>query len=94
MGIFDKLLGRAKGTGGDVAGKARDVAEEHAEGVKGGITKAADFVDEKTGGRAAGAIDKVEGAAGEMIDKVAGKPAEEPADTVTDTAPPAAPPAP
>jgi uncharacterized protein YjbJ (UPF0337 family) len=72
MGFLDKLLGRAKDTAGDVVDKARDVAADHAGDVKGGITKAADFVDEKTGGRASGAIDKVEDVAGDVIDTVAG----------------------
>ena len=47
MGIFDKFKK-----------KAADMAEGHTDKIEGGIEKAADFADDKTGGKY---TDKIEG---------------------------------
>jgi hypothetical protein len=65
MGFLDKLLGRAKNT-----------ASDHADDIKGGVDKATDFVDDKTGHKLTGALDKVDDVADDAVDAVAGKPAE------------------
>ena len=57
MGIFDKFKK-----------KAADMAGEHGDKIEGGIDKAAEFADEKTGGQYS---DKIEGGtekAKEMLD--------------------------
>jgi hypothetical protein len=69
MGFLDKLLGRAK-----------NAAADHADDVKAGVDKTTDFVDDKTGGKLTGALDKVDDAADKAVDSVAGEPAE-PSDT-------------
>ncbi len=46
MGMFD-----------DMTNKAKDLASEHADKIHDGIDKAADFADEKTGGRFSDQID-------------------------------------
>ncbi len=43
---------------------------EHGDTITGGVTKAADFVDDKTGGRFEGALDKVEGATESAVDRL------------------------
>ena len=62
MGLFDK---------------AKELAGQHADKVGGAIDKAADMVDEKTGGKYADQIDKGAEAAKGFVD-----------DTEGDTAPP------
>jgi hypothetical protein len=52
MGIFDEAK--------EMAGKAKVLAEEHADQVKAGVAKAADFVDEKTGDKYKDKLDKGE----------------------------------
>ena len=47
MGMFDKWKK-----------KAADIAEEHGDKIEGGIDKAAEFADDKTGGKY---TDKIEG---------------------------------
>ena len=47
MGMFDKFKK-----------KAADMADEHGDKIEGGIDKAADFADDKTGGKY---TDKIEG---------------------------------
>lgn len=42
---------------GDITGKAKDLLSEHADKVDEGIDKAADLVDEKTGGKYSDQID-------------------------------------
>ncbi|MEZ5322103.1 MAG: antitoxin [Microthrixaceae bacterium] len=42
----------------DLANKAKALAEEHADKVDDGIDKAAEFIDEKTGGKFSDKIDQ------------------------------------
>lgn len=53
MGIFDKL---------------KSMAGKNADAVKGGMDKATDMVNEKTGGKFEGQIDMAKDKVGEMID--------------------------
>ena len=53
MGLFDK---------------AKDLAQEHADKVDGAIDKAADAVDEKTGGKYSDKIDRAADAARNALD--------------------------
>ncbi len=57
MGLFDK---------------AKDLAQEHADKLDGVIDKAADVVDEKTGGKYSEKIDKAADAARNALDDQAG----------------------
>lgn len=68
MGFLDKLRKTAE----DVEDKASELVSEHSDKIHGGIEKAADFADEKTKGKYAEKIDKVEQAASDLVDKVAG----------------------
>lgn len=68
MGMFDKAK--------DVTDKIKDVAEENADKLGGLIDKAADKVDEKTGGKYSDKIDRVVEAVQKPSDATA--PAEEP----------------
>jgi hypothetical protein len=70
MGFLDKLLGRTK-----------DVVGDHSDEIKGGVDKATDVVDDKTGGTHTGTLDKVDDIAGKAVD------------SVSDDAPSATPPA-
>lgn len=74
MGIFDK---------------AKDALIEHKDKVEQGITKAADLVDEKTGNKYAGHIDKAEALAKERLDGYGGDtaPAADPAPAPAPNAP-------
>ena len=54
----------------DMKDKARDLAEEHGDKIKDGLEKAADFVDEKTGGKHSDKIDKGVEKGRETIDKL------------------------
>jgi hypothetical protein len=62
MGIFDKLKKQAE--------KAVD---EHGGQIAGGIDKAADMVDKKTGGKHAGQVDKGAAMAKDALDKLDGR---------------------
>ena len=48
---------------GDLVGKAKDLAQQNASAVEGAVEKVGDIVDEKTGGKFASAVDKVQDAA-------------------------------
>ena len=58
---------------GDFVDKAKDLAAEHEDAVKDGIDKAADFVDEKTGGEHSEHIDKGAEAAKDFVEGLDGK---------------------
>jgi hypothetical protein len=81
MGFLDNLLGRIRRSAPDAKDKAQDLAAEHGDTVKGGVHKAADIADEKTGKKYSGQIDKAESAAEDAVDKLAGDKAEPPAGT-------------
>ncbi len=53
---------------GDFIDKAKDVAAENEEAVKAGIDKAADIVDEKTGGKYSDQIDQGAEAAKDYVE--------------------------
>jgi len=52
--------------------KAKEAVEKNLDKVEGAIDKAGDFVDEKTGGKFADAVDKVQEAAKNATDKATG----------------------
>jgi MT0933-like antitoxin protein len=54
MGLFDDLKKKLPG----LKGKAEDLVEEHDEKIKDGLDKAADFADDKTGGKHRDKIDQ------------------------------------
>jgi hypothetical protein len=70
VGFFDRLFRRAQDS--SVVDKAQELAAEHADAVKSGVGKAADFVDEKTGGRFSEQIEQVEDVAADVVDTVSG----------------------
>ncbi|MFT3887043.1 MAG: antitoxin [Arachnia sp.] len=57
MGIFDNI---------------GDLAKQHESAIEEGIEKAGDFVDDKTGGKFADQVDKVQDLANEQLDKLTG----------------------
>ena len=57
MGIFDNIA---------------DAAKQHESTIEEGIEKAGDLIDEKTGGKFADTVDKVQDAAKGAADKIAG----------------------
>jgi MT0933-like antitoxin protein len=75
--LIDDLKEQASG----LAEKGKDLLAEHGDKVDSAIDKAADFVDEKTGGKHADKIETAVDKAKEMLDKVAG-------DAGTDEGPP------
>jgi hypothetical protein len=50
--------------------KAKDTAADNKDGVKDGIEKAGDMVDDKTGGKYAEHVDKGQDAATEFVEKL------------------------
>lgn len=48
---------------GDIVNKAKDLAADHPDQVNQGIDKAGDAVDERTGGKYVGQVDKAQEAA-------------------------------
>lgn len=72
MGIKD-WFGKAKDAAQNVdmdemMDKAKEVASDNVEKVKDAIDKAADFVDEKTGGRFSGQVDQGADAAKDAVE--------------------------
>lgn len=57
MGIFDKVQ-EAAGGNGDAVDKARNLVNEHEQQVDQAIEKAGDAVDQHTGDRFGGQVDK------------------------------------
>ena len=53
---------------GDFADKAKDLAADSTDKVKDGVDMAADFIDEKTGGRFSGQVDSGADAAKDAVD--------------------------
>jgi uncharacterized protein YjbJ (UPF0337 family) len=70
--VVDQAVDKA----GELAGQAKEAvggfAEKHGDSVKDGVTRAGDFVDEKTGGKAAGVVDTVQDTAHEAVDALRG----------------------
>ena len=69
MGIFDKFKGKAE----DLKDKAGDVVDQHGDKVRGGLVKAGDFVDEKTGGKYGDTIDQGVDVAKDRLDGLDGQ---------------------
>ncbi len=57
MGVFDSIS---------------DAAKDHEAKIEEGIEKIGDFIDEKTGGKFADQVDKVQDLANEGLDKITG----------------------
>lgn len=86
MGLLDKILGRTKDTVREIGEKAAPIVEKTGAAVEGAVNKATDFVDDKTGGRLTGALDKVDSATEHAADAVTGS-AEEAAPAAAEAAP-------
>jgi len=71
MGILDRFR--------KTKDAAENVAEQHGDQISDGVHKAADVVDDKTGDKYAGTVDKVENAADEIVDKLDDEPPQQPA---------------
>lgn len=69
MSFIDGIKGKAEG----LVGQAQDLVAKNEEAIKGGIEKAGDFIDDKTGGKFADKVDKVQGAASGLTEKMAGE---------------------
>lgn len=65
MSIFDELKGKAEG----LKEKAGELLHEHSDKVGGAIDNAGDFIDEKTGGKFAEHVDKVQDGAKGFLNK-------------------------
>jgi hypothetical protein len=85
------LAGKAGAAVGGAVDKARDVVADHADDMKGAVEKATGFVDDKTGGKLTGALDKVETVTDRAVDAVAGSSADEVAPAAATAAQPEAP---
>jgi hypothetical protein len=72
MGLLDRLFRRAKDSASEVASRGQEMVAEHGGQVTSGVSRAADFVDDKTGGRFEGALDKVEDATKSAVDRLDG----------------------
>ncbi|MFF5791252.1 antitoxin [Paeniglutamicibacter sp. NPDC012692] len=68
MSIFDELKGKAE----ELKDKATGLLHDNSEKISGAIDQAGDFVDEKTGGKFAEHVDKVQDGAKGLLDKVDG----------------------
>ncbi|MBF6137566.1 antitoxin [Nocardia otitidiscaviarum] len=65
MGLFDNLK--------DAAGKAADLAAQHADKLEPVVDKAGDVIDQKTGGKYASQVDTAQEAAKKALREQAGK---------------------
>ncbi|GAB0101615.1 antitoxin [Nocardia sp. JMUB6875] len=65
MGMFDQLK--------DAAGKAAELAGQHADKLEPLIDKAGDAIDQQTDGKFAGAVDKVQDAAKQALREQSGQ---------------------
>lgn len=68
MSVFDELKGKAA----ELKGKATDLIQGNSEKISGAIDHAGNFIDDKTGGKFAEHIDKVQDGAKDLLDKVDG----------------------
>ena len=66
MSAFDALKGKA----GLLKDKAAEFVGENSDKVKGGIDKARDFVDQKTGGKYSDKIDGIQSKASDAVDNL------------------------
>ncbi len=72
----------------ELKNKAQDLAAQHSDTIKQGITKAGDFVGDKVGHDK---VNPVEDKLHDLVDKVAGRDDQPPAPPVTPTPPPTPP---
>lgn len=68
LSFIDDLKGKAE----DLKNQVQEKVAENSDAINDGIQKAGDFIDEKTGGKFAGGVDKVQGAASGLVDKLDG----------------------
>lgn len=68
MAFIDDIKGKAEG----LVDQAQGLVAKNEDAIKSGIEKAGDFIDEKTGGKFAEHVDKVQGAASGLTEKMAG----------------------
>lgn len=68
MSVFDELKGKAE----VLKDKAAELIHGNSEKISGAIDQAGDFLDEKTGGKFAEHVDKVQDGAKGLLDKVDG----------------------
>ena len=66
MSAFDELKGKA----GLLKDKAAEFVGENSDKVKGGIDKAGNFVDQKTGGKYSDKIDGIQSKASQAVDNL------------------------
>lgn len=64
------FLDKAKDLAKNLTGKARDTVTEHSDTIDGGIDRAADFVDDKTGSRYSDRIATVRSKAHDVVGKI------------------------
>ncbi len=57
----------------DLKGKAQELIGGNEEAIKGGIEKAGDFIDDKTGGKFAEQVDAAQDAASGFVEKAGGE---------------------
>ena len=81
MGFLDKLKS-----------KATQAVDKHGDKISGGLDKAGEFVDKKTGGKHHGTIDKATSTTEDMLDKLDGKNDDIPDDRPPTSPPPSSPP--
>jgi hypothetical protein len=81
------LAEKAGAAVGGAVDKARGAVADHADDMKGAVEKATGFVDDKTGGKLTGALDKVESVTDRAVDAVAGSAAEEDVEPAAEAAP-------
>lgn len=67
MGFLDDIKSKAAG----LKGTAEDLVKEHDDKIEGAIDKAAELVDDKTGGRHTDKIDKAHAKAKDAVDRIA-----------------------
>lgn len=88
------FMDKAKDFASRSSAKARDLAREHSDTIDRGIQRAGTFVDDKTGGKYADKVDKVQGFATQQKDKIAGGPDGDAPGTADGTPGPDVPPGP
>ena len=69
MGLMDSIKGIFSGGNAD---KAKDLAAQHGDKIVQGVDKATDVVDEKTGGKATDALQKVDDVTEKAVDALDG----------------------
>lgn len=68
MSMFDKIKGQVSAN----ADKIQEQVAANSDKIKAGVDKVADTIDEKTGGKYADKVDRVQDLAKEQVDKLDG----------------------